>query len=129
MSAEAAPVVADAVAPEGMYYQVAGNDGMEFKVSELAIQQSETSNPLVSTMGYTAEDVEKKEDFLNKNIYDEPILKLMFPEYDTTVKEMINQEVFKMIERAIILIEEQAAQEMGAKEAAEKDVQGTNDSA
>ncbi|EGT36437.1 hypothetical protein CAEBREN_19551 [Caenorhabditis brenneri] len=77
MSAETAPVVADAAAPEGMYYRIAGSDGVEFKVSELAIQQSETLNRLVTTMGYTAEDVEKKDAIPIENI-DGATLKLVF---------------------------------------------------
>ncbi|EGT46149.1 hypothetical protein CAEBREN_02780 [Caenorhabditis brenneri] len=146
MSSEAAPVVADATAPEGMYYRVAGNDGVEFKVNELAIQQSETLNRPVTTMSHTAEDVEKKDAIPIGNIDDEPFLNLVLPEYDTKsyIKEFINEVISKLIESAskeklpatfdIRTNEEDEAaekdtQEKTANEAAEKDVQGTSDSA
>ncbi|EGT35774.1 hypothetical protein CAEBREN_07406 [Caenorhabditis brenneri] len=120
MSAEAAPVVADAAAPEGMYYRIAGSDGVEFKVSELAIQQSETLNRLVTTMGYTAEDVEKKDAIPIENI-DGATLKLVFewcehhkgeaipedddsvpknvviPEFDAKLMEIDNMQLFHLI--------------------------------
>ncbi|EGT33255.1 hypothetical protein CAEBREN_06894 [Caenorhabditis brenneri] len=120
MSAEAAPVVADASAPEGMYYRVAGNDGVEFKVSELAIQQSETLNRLITTMCYTAEDVEKKDAIPIENI-DGATLKLVFewcehhkgeaipedddsvpknvviPEFDAQLMEIDNERLFNLI--------------------------------
>ena len=95
MSAEAAPVVPDAAAPEGMYYRVAGNDGMEFKVSELAIQQSETLQRLVSTMCYTPEDVEKKDAIPIENI-DSATLKLVFEWCEHHKGEAIPEESFRM---------------------------------
>ncbi|EGT48145.1 hypothetical protein CAEBREN_10018 [Caenorhabditis brenneri] len=120
MSAEAAPVVADTAAPEGMYYRVAANDGVEFKVSELAIQQSETLQRLVSTMCYTPEDVEKKDAIPIENI-DGATLKLVFewcehhkgeaipedddsvpknvviPEFDAKLMEIDNEQLFNLI--------------------------------
>ncbi|EGT46157.1 hypothetical protein CAEBREN_20945 [Caenorhabditis brenneri] len=122
MSAEAAPVVADAAAPaeEGMYYRVAGNDDVELKVSELAIQQSETLNRLISTMGYTLEDVKERPAIPIENI-DGETLKLVFqwcehhkgepipedddsvpknvviPEFDAKLMEIDDEKLFNLI--------------------------------
>ncbi|EGT55870.1 hypothetical protein CAEBREN_12066 [Caenorhabditis brenneri] len=120
MSAEAAPVVANAAAPEGMYYRIAGNDDVEIRVSELAIQQSETLQRLVTTMGYTAEDVEQKPAIPIENV-DGETLKLVFkwcehhkgepipedddsvpkkveiPEFDAKLMDITSEQLFNLI--------------------------------
>ncbi|EGT41358.1 hypothetical protein CAEBREN_05003 [Caenorhabditis brenneri] len=120
MSAKAAPLVADAPVEDGMYYRIESNDGVEFKVSELAIQQSETLNRLVTAMGYTAEDVETKDAIPIENI-DGATLKLVFewcehhkgeaipeeddtvpknvviPEFDAKLMEIDNMKLFNLI--------------------------------
>ncbi|EGT33276.1 hypothetical protein CAEBREN_20393 [Caenorhabditis brenneri] len=120
MSAEAAPVVANAAAPDGMYYRIAGNDDVEIRVSELAIQQSETLQRLVTTMGYTAEDVEEKPAIPIENV-DGDTLKLVFkwcehhkgepipedddsvpkkveiPEFDAKLMDITSEQLFNFI--------------------------------
>ncbi|EGT41368.1 hypothetical protein CAEBREN_13630 [Caenorhabditis brenneri] len=75
MSAEAAPLVANAPVEDGMYYRIKSKDGVEFKVSRLAIQQSETLSHLVQN--YTLEDVETR-DAVRIDEYDGETLKLVF---------------------------------------------------
>ncbi|EGT41019.1 hypothetical protein CAEBREN_20927 [Caenorhabditis brenneri] len=81
-----------AAAPDAIYYRVEARNGEEFKVSRLAIQQSEVLHRLVEAMGYTLDDVEMKEAIPIENI-DAETLKLIFqwcehhkgepiPEYD-----------------------------------------------
>ncbi|EGT48208.1 hypothetical protein CAEBREN_19195 [Caenorhabditis brenneri] len=70
MSEESSLVAAapDTDAAPELLYKVQSSDGKEFKVSELAIQQSETLGRLIETMEYTAEDVETKPPIPLENI-------------------------------------------------------------
>ncbi|EGT33181.1 hypothetical protein CAEBREN_03080 [Caenorhabditis brenneri] len=124
MSVENAPVVDvdEAAIPveKKMYYRFESNDKKEFRVSELAIQQSETLNRLVEAMGYTSEDVENKPAIAIENI-DGKTLKLVFqwcehhkgeaipvddgsvpkiveiPEFDAKLMDIDNGLLFKLI--------------------------------
>ncbi|EGT33250.1 hypothetical protein CAEBREN_05052 [Caenorhabditis brenneri] len=76
MSAEAAPLVADAPVEDGMYYRIESNDGVEFKVSELSIiQQSVILSLLVQN--YTLEDVRTR-DAIHIEKFDSGTLQLVF---------------------------------------------------
>ncbi|EGT48185.1 hypothetical protein CAEBREN_03887 [Caenorhabditis brenneri] len=120
MSAEAAPLVADAPIEDGMYFRIKSKDGVEFKVSELAIQQSETLCHLFHAMDYTSEDVRTRAAIPLEDI-DGETLKLVFkwcehhkgapipveddadpknvviPEFDSKLMEIDDEQLFNLI--------------------------------
>ncbi|EGT33225.1 hypothetical protein CAEBREN_11061 [Caenorhabditis brenneri] len=124
MSAEDAPVVVvdEAAAPvkDVMYFRFVANDDQEFRISELAIQQSETLDRLVEAMRYTSEDVENKPAIPVGDI-DGDTLKLVFqwcenhrgeaipvddgsvpkiveiPEFDAKLMDIDNDRLFNLI--------------------------------
>ncbi|EGT48822.1 hypothetical protein CAEBREN_15469 [Caenorhabditis brenneri] len=56
LGAEPAAPAADAAAPE-IFYQIESKDNQVFRFSELAIQQADTLNIMVQTMGYDAKGI------------------------------------------------------------------------